>query len=450
MSNINKIKKNVLHMISLSHYITQNISSKIRFLESNNQVIDEQKRKENQKKQIYELLIYLGILFGIIIIILGGYNLYKRYLERQLIEAVNRENQNLMNYHNSISGASQEERQIYSFNGKIYNKYIGSEIESYNAQNNSFDYNHEERMEKIRKKYGNKMLIKILIKQQIDTVTYNKNLGLEYGDNCTICVNNFIENIEIYRTPCEHIFHKECFNKYLKTINKKSKLTCPNCNQNLLINKKFLKLRNETKKINIKKIKIKNNSNINDIENIDTDKKDLSDNGNISTYTKNMQNNIIEVNKAIMNKNREPIIILKKRRMDIPNNIKHAATTDHKYINIYKPNDYFGFKNKKSKDNEEELHITNSDIDENDIVDKKKNKINPFNSGNIGNNLKIENNILNLNIIRDKKKKLSHGKIIFSEVENGMNNNQINTLELNSKRGFIDDKIMYNNNNDNK
>ena len=42
-----------------------------------------------------------------------------------------------------------------------------SELESYNDpnnnNNNSFDYNHEERMEKIRKKYGNKMLIKILI-----------------------------------------------------------------------------------------------------------------------------------------------------------------------------------------------------------------------------------------------------------------------------------------------
>ena len=67
-------------------------------------------------------------------------------------------------------------------------------------------------------------------------------MGLEYGDNCTICVNNFIDNMEIYRTPCEHIFHKDCFNKYLKKINKKNKLICPNCNQNLLINKKFLKL----------------------------------------------------------------------------------------------------------------------------------------------------------------------------------------------------------------
>ena len=196
-NNINPIKclaKKFLQIITISNYIHQKSFYNLRYLDQNNnqqsQVKNEQQRKENQKKQLNELFIYLSILVGLIVIILGGYNIYKKYVEKQILREINRENNNYNNHH-SISAASQEERNAYSFNAKVYNKYKASEIESYNEHNNSFDFNHEERMEKIRRKYGNKMLIKILIKQQIDNVIYDKNLGLEYGDNCTICVNNF-------------------------------------------------------------------------------------------------------------------------------------------------------------------------------------------------------------------------------------------------------------------
>ena len=428
MNNINQVKYHFFHLIYLSQYIhcntlSHNLFHSFRLLE---QVIDDKKRKENQKKQLYELFVYLAILFGIIIIILGGYNLYKKYVEKQAMNAINTENRNILNYNNSLSAASQEERQVYSYNAKVNSKYIGSEIESNNAQNNSFDYNHEERMEKIRKKYGNKMLIKILIKQQIECVIYDKNLGLEYGDICTICVNNFLENIEIYRTPCEHIFHKDCFNKYLKKINKKNKLTCPNCNQNLLINKKFLKLRHE--KIKIKKLKKEKES----VNNIETDKKELSDLEIISTNNKNMENFNLEDN-TIINKNKDIIFILKKRKIDIPQNIKRSAT----YVNIYNLNKNLEIKKEEKKNKEEEIYISNSNLGD-DNIENKKDNISSLNIEDID-NTKNEN-ILNLNIKKDKKKKHSPTKIKFSDLDNEINNNRINLKDFNSNRGFIDDK----------
>ena len=427
MNNINQVKYHFFHLIYLSQYIhcntlSYNLFHSFRLLE---QVIDDKKRKENQKKQLYELFIYIAILLGIIIIILGGYNLYKKYVEKQAMNAINTENRNILNYNNSISAASQEERQVYSYNAKVNSKYIGSEIESNNAQNNSFDYNHEERMEKIRKKYGNKMLIKILIKQQIECVIYDKNLGLEYGDICTICVNNFLENIEIYRTPCEHIFHKDCFNKYLKKINKKNKLTCPNCNQNLLINKKFLKLRHE--KIKIKKLKKEKES----VNNIETDKKELSDLEIISTNNKNMENFNLEDN-TIINKNKDILFILKKRKIDIPQNIKRSAT----YVNIYNLNKNLEIKKEEKKNKEEEIYISNSNLGD-DNIENKKDNISSLNIEDID-NTKNEN-ILNLNIKKDKKKKHSPTKIKFSDLDNEINNNRINLKDFNSNRGFIDD-----------
>ena len=445
---LNNILKLILDIIKISQYISNISSYNLRSLSDNNQDQENQNAKDNQKKQLIELFIYLAILIGIIILILGGYNIYKKYVEKQLIREMNREIENI-NFLNSISIASQEERKAYSYNDKIDNKYLGSEIESYNAQNNSFDYNHEERMEQIRRKYGNKMLIKILIKQQIDNVIYNTNLGFEYGDNCTICVNNFIENMEIYRTPCEHIFHKDCFNKYLKKINNKNKLTCPNCNQNLLINKKFLKLRQKVEGLNKLKIKTQNVTNKERINHIETEKKVLSENENISSNNRNYENINLENNDTELDKNKEPIFIIKKRKVEFNNN-KRLATVDVKYINIYNPSEYI---DKKINEKEEEvLYISNSNED--DAVDEKENE-NEKNKKNIGmlksvqieKKKRNENNILNINIVKDKKKKLSIDKIKFSDPENDFIYNHPNSKELNSKRELLNNKIIFNDNN---
>ena len=440
MKNVNQIKKIIINILTISQNIYNKALLNLRILDSNIQGSQQENGQQNnsQKNQLTELFIYVGILFGLIVIILGGYAIYKYYLEKQALREILRENQNYNNFlYNSISGASEQERQVYSFNNNnIYNKYKGSEVESYNQQNNSFDYNHEERLENIRKKYGNKMLIKILIKQQIEEVIYDKNLGLEYGDNCTICVNNFIENMEIYKTPCEHFFHKDCLNKYLKKLKKKSKLTCPNCNQNLLVNKKFLKLRHENKKIKIKdnKITIKNNN----LDNFRYDKKDiLFDNSNISTNFKNAKKKNNKENKTILKKDNDEIFIVRKRKVDITKNVRHSATVENKYVNIYSPSKSLNIKNKQLDNNkkEEEISIYDSNNDANE--GKKGNELNDKNVS------ETNIDIFNLNINKDKRNKNDKVKNIFSNIENEDSKNQ-NYKELNSKREFIENKMIIN------
>ena len=442
MNKINIIKKNFLRNLSLSQYINQRILFTLRFLQDSNK-----QKEELQKRQLNELLMYLIILFGAIILILIGYQVFKKCAKKRAEREIILEYEYYNNYLDSISAASQDERNVYSLNGKAMNKYKVSELESYNDQNNnSFDYNHEERMEKIRKKYGNKMLIKILINQQIENVIYNKKLGLEYGDKCTICFNNFIDNLEIYRTPCEHIFHKDCFNKYLKKINKKNKLTCPNCNQNLLLNKKFFKLRKEIRNNELNKIKVKKD--IFDYnKNFETEKKQIMEvstgdnNKNVEIVNVNINNNMNNNETVMNNKNIDTIFILKKKKIGINRNkiIKHAATVDNnKKRNIYNPNENIELnKIKKDKKEEEEMYIPN--IDEND-VEIFKESINQLNNGNTKN---TESNLININI-KDKKKKINHEKIKFSDIENEMNNNQIDSQDFNSNRELFGNKIIFN------
>ena len=454
--NDNIIKNFIYQLLTLTNNLNIKKSFVSRYLQDSSE--NSLQNEENQKKQITELLIYLTILFSIIIVILVGYSLYKKYLEKKALREILRENANYENIQNSISAASQDERNIYSFNYKIYdknNKYISSELESNNAVNNSFDYNHEERLEKIRKKYGNKMIIKILIKQYIEKVIYNKNLGLEYGDNCTICVNNFLENIEIYRTHCEHIFHKECLNKYLKKVSKKNKLTCPNCNQNLLINKKFLKHRNENEKIKIKNkkinIKIQNlNININQIQNnvdnidiIETDKKRIIDIDEVLTTVKNnADDNIIKNTNDSIDNNKNEIIIIKKRKKEfIPKSRKkHSMTIENKNndINIYYPNENI-IKSNKTKNNEDILYIYNSDkISEKSYKDSAKSFDN-------NNEEKIDLDIINSKSVKDiKKKKATIEKIKLSHIENDFIDNNKNLSELNSNRKLVDKKQFTN------
>ena len=454
--NDNIIKNFIYKLLTLTNNLNIKKSFVSRYLQDSSE--NSLQKEENLKKQITELLIYLTILFSIIIVILVGYSLYKKYLEKKALREILRENANYENIQNSISAASQDERNIYSFNYKIYdknNKYIGSELESNNAANNSFDYNHEERLEKIRKKYGNKMIIKILIKQYIEKVIYNKNLGLEYGDNCTICVNNFLENIEIYRTHCEHIFHKECLNKYLKKVSKKNKLTCPNCNKNLLINKKFLKHRNENEKIKIKNkkinIKIQNlnininqiQNNVDNINNIETDKKRIIDIDEVLTTVKNnADDNIIKnTNDSIDNNKNEIIIIKKRKKKFIPKSRKkHSMTIENKNndINIYYPNENI-IKSNKTKNNEDILYIYNSDkISEKSYKDSAKSFDN-------NNEEKIDLDIINSKSVKDiKKKKATIEKIKFSDIENDFIDNNKNLSELNSNRKLVDKKQFTN------
>ena len=262
------------------------------------------------KQQLRDLYIYIGVLAAIIICILGGYALYKKCVEQRALEEIEREYElmilNLMNSFSSHSSSSQQNQRPHSYNSvnqnnqNINNIYFENDIESHNNNSNniSIDFHHEERMENIRKKFGNPVLIKCLLKKQIEEIKYTRNFSIEYGDNCTICMENFIEFDIISRTPCEHIFHKKCFDKYLKGIKAKDKLVCPNCNQNLLLNKKFLKLRVKAKKMESKK----NSKKIDDIKESE-----------LNLESKNRNSIMINKNDEYIPRNNNEVIFIRKK-----------------------------------------------------------------------------------------------------------------------------------------
>ena len=400
-----KIKRNLIYNLNN----TLNFLYSLRYLENNTNYtnINKTRNKNNdfKKKQMKELYIYIGALAALIVLILGGYALYRKYVENKLMKEIEEENQMVLNMENSSSSSSQENQsnKPYSCNngGTVQNQYSDSEMRYQNAQNYSYDLNlhHEERMENIRKKYGNSLLIKILIKKIIEEVVNNKTFQEEYEDNCTICMENFKNNAIICKTPCEHFFHKECFNKFLKNIKDKDKLICPNCNQNLLINKKYLKLRAKPNKIQIESNKVKIiNLNINKNKNINiNEEKDIKNNNNINITSKNIENENNNIN------NKESLIIIKKRKKDEKD------------------------KNNKNKNNIKEINIKDINTDKNENIYNPKNDL-EYKNTEIIHNQENEIDAKYINIKKENKN-LKDKKIIFGKIENEKNDISSNIKE---------------------
>ena len=410
----------------LLYNINDTFNSLYFFRNLENEPLNKTSFKKNnlfQKKELNELFIYLGALAALIIIICGSYYLFRKYLEKKLIQEIEQENQYLINLENSSkSSSSKVADHLTSFNNRIITQKIKNydiSIGNQNIMNNSFDYNHEERMENIRKKYGNNMLIKVLINKKIKEVRYNKKLKIEYGDNCTICLNNFYINLMICKTPCEHIFHKECFNKYLKNIKNKDKLLCPNCNQNLLINNKFLKLR-----LNAQKIKIQRNNEIIKKGDIFDKNEDIKENFNLEVTNKNVE-------KDNSRDNKDTLIIIKKRKNE-QNIFNSKDINENGRNNIYTPKIKLESKNNdiiQNKELENNENIINNLYDKKDLNIKKMKKL-------IFEN--IERNAINLYNQNDELNDINKNNpnIFFDE---NKNNNSFSS-DLNSKRDLIINK----------
>ena len=267
--------------------------------------------EDNKKQQLKELYIYIAVLAGIIIIILVGYALYRKCAERKALQQLELEYQAMI--YDIINNNSEFSSSIENSHPKSYNG--NPEIPSYEMRSEySENDNHEERLELLRKKYGNRVLIKCLLKKQIETIEYTKKLEENYGDKCTICMDGFKIGINIYKTPCEHIFHFKCFDKYLNGINKEDKLVCPNCNQNLLINKKYIKLR--AKRTDVKNQRILNKE----------------DSGKEIVINNSATKKEIKIKDKEIDKERIEIIHIKK----IANNI-NKDLKDNNADNIYNP-----------------------------------------------------------------------------------------------------------------
>ena len=363
-----------------------------------------------QKQQLRDLYIYIAVLVSIIIMILGGYALYRKCIEKKALEEMEREYQlmlrNLMNSNSSQANSFQNERRPHSYS----HNNIRNNDNDLGSQNSSLEINHEERMENIRRKFGNSLMIKCLLKKQIEEIPYKK-IHEVYGDICTICMEKFIENILISKTPCEHIFHKICFDKYLKGIQKKDKLLCPNCNQNLLINKRFLKLRKKTNRIEVKKnIIVKKNQ-----ESEINGENEIKNQASIMTNKneENANNNI---------KNTEIIYIKKKGKKKKKEKKEKINNID--FLNGNNENDIYNPLQIKLKKEDYE----NSKIEKDTVLPLRESKISE-NKGNKEIN-KLKRRSIGLVNIFNKK-------IIIESNSNIFNKRKINASDAGSERDCI-------------
>ena len=81
-----------------------------------------------------------------------------------------------------------------------------------------------------------------------------KNSGKIFDENCSICMENFVQGQGVLITPCKHCFHVQCLQDWinssvkkglkeqLKNIREKGEgnlskvgADCPNCNKSILL-----------------------------------------------------------------------------------------------------------------------------------------------------------------------------------------------------------------------
>ena len=82
-----------------------------------------------------------------------------------------------------------------------------------------------------------------ILNQSFEETSYNTNISdLRYNNkikklvtiksekeyDCTICMEKIEKNTDVYKISCNHKFHKQCLNKWLK-----EKFECPTCRTNI-------------------------------------------------------------------------------------------------------------------------------------------------------------------------------------------------------------------------
>ena len=257
----------------------------------------------DDKQKIYIYIVFFAVIIICAIIILF-IKLHQKYLIKKIFKELDKIN---------LLGAG----------NVLENKEYLNDVQNTELKKSSINLYQkiEDQLEELRKKYGNEVCILYLIKNnKIIIVKYEEKYIKEFDEMCTICLEKFQIEEFVCITPCEHIFHKECLLKSLNAIKNKDKLKCPNCNQNLLINKIYL-----SKKTN-KKItdlgKIKSSDNLNNSLNMKSDDNNCdikdekksaiitlyeednkSDMIDIRSTLKDRKNNYLTLNKNISKKN---------------------------------------------------------------------------------------------------------------------------------------------------
>ena len=139
----------------------------------------------------------------------------------------------------------EEEEEYYESEEEYEEKDIDKKEKEKNDKINTKIEN--EKIEKKEEEEEDEEKIKELFENELAPIKYNKNLGFKDGNACTvctICIEDFKVDIsKVSVTPCQHVFHFKCLNDWLMKNLLHPK--CPNCNYNLLQEKKNDCLRNQ-------------------------------------------------------------------------------------------------------------------------------------------------------------------------------------------------------------
>ena len=158
--------------------------------------------------------------------------------------------------------------------------------------------------EKLKRKQKEGKINK-LFETILKPVKFNENRFANVFTECPICIEKFLDECLICVTPCKHIFHYECLNKFVNKSKEKQRLfiKCPLCNFDFLDEKnnddKLNEINNNNNEVNKNSInKNENNERQNNSMNMrrivdgnfircDTTSKDDLKNNNVQTEPSN-------------------------------------------------------------------------------------------------------------------------------------------------------------------
>ena len=71
---------------------------------------------------------------------------------------------------------------------------------------------------------------RLLIQKMSEEITQFNNILYKENNGCVICLDNFKIDEKIIKLPCNHIYHPECIQDWLK-----DNITCPLCRYEITI-----------------------------------------------------------------------------------------------------------------------------------------------------------------------------------------------------------------------
>lgn len=105
---------------------------------------------------------------------------------------------------------------------------------------------------------------------KLNILKYDNSLN-EFGNICTICLEQFKPKVSVVKGICGHIFHEQCLKELLYKDMDKDEHKCPNCNGNLVEEDSYDKSRANKKRLTaILMLRNPQQMNINETENMQT------------------------------------------------------------------------------------------------------------------------------------------------------------------------------------